>query len=240
MPTLEEDLRQHFLGREPSPIEGLSERGNFVYRRQIRNALKSGVLLAIPILVDKLGDDAVDELLERWMAEAPPTSRLYWKLPLEFAEWIQTLEELPHPAAAELVHFETIEVDVINAPDDPTDRGEAHALAPKHCVVLSESARMGIYFHPVHPMREGSPWPERSVQPHFVMVYRRDERMRYEEVPAHHAQLLAKLGEGVTIESGFDFLRGLYGDAIDPNELLTHLQRYAEIGIIHEAREEAG
>ncbi|MCZ7583424.1 MAG: hypothetical protein M5R36_08885 [Deltaproteobacteria bacterium] len=214
MPPLEQletNLRGLVFDREPAPVPGLDERGRRAYRRQVRRSLMSGVRLAIPIARRVLGEDAVNDWIERWLAERPPTTRAYWRLPLQFAEWLSARDDTPHPAFGELVHWESLEVDVLNAPDDASEHPAPDPTEDRR-LVLHPSARLGIYNHPVHKMTlDDAIWPERAPAPIFVLAWRKDDGLRWMETHPQTAQLLARAEGGGTLGAGFAFLDTLYG-----------------------------
>lgn len=232
-PRLEEAFRQTLLAPEPVPLEGMDERAWKVYRRQVRKSLMSGVRLAIPLTIALLPEEALDGLLEAWLAQAPPTSRLYWQLPMEFAAWLSQQPALPHPALAELVHWETIEVDILNAPDpDPSLTLEPEP-APEARVVLDPSARLCIYQHPVYRMKRDEPWPEPLPAPVFVVAFRVEERLRWRTITTPVAQLLATAAEhDVSLGHGLAMLAQAHGDGFDAEAVLAELRVLVDRGAL--------
>ncbi len=233
MTDLEAQLRQMLLAREPVEVEGLSARGQRVYRRQVRGSLMSGTRLAIPICDRLLGRAVMDTWLERWLDEAPPTTRLYWQLPLEFAQWCVGAPDHPHLAMPELIHWETLEVDILNAPDPSPWPGLTRDPAPDKQPALDPSARLCVYRHPVHRLDlDAAGWPEAAPDPVFLMAWRRDEHLRWRTLSAQCAQLTAHLVEhDAVLAVGLDFLQSLYGE-IDRDALVGELAALVEGGAL--------
>jgi hypothetical protein len=237
-PQLDRDLHRLFFDREPLPSErlsppqaGLDERAQQVYRRQVRSSIMGGVRLGIPITRRLLGEDPTDELIAAWLADAPPTTRLYWRLPMEFAAWLREQPDLPHPALADVVHWETIEIEVLNAADPTTsDLGSQPALDVH--IALDPSARLGIYHFPVFRMeREASTWPDALDAPRFVIAFRRDECLHWRLLSAPLAQLLARTTGGESIGEGLEFLGELY-EEFDPAPVITSLNQLVEEQVV--------
>jgi hypothetical protein len=231
--SLERDLRQLLLARAPAPVHGLDARAQQIYRRQVRKSLLSGARMGVPITRALLTPQGLDELLDRWLDAAPPTTRLYWRLSLDFAAWVAQLPDPPHPALAELVHWETLEIDVLNAPDpDPAQPLQAE-LRPDLGAQLDPSARLAIYQHPVFHISEDHPaWPEPSPQPSFVIAWRQHERLRWKIASPDLAQLLAQLANGASLQQSLDFLAQLYGPQLDADRLLRDLGQLQQRGVL--------
>lgn len=236
MSDLDQQLKDLLLKPEPTGVEGLSEDAQRIYRRQVRGSLYSGTRLAIPIAIKLLGDSIINAYIARWLHEAPPNTRLYWQLPLEFAAWFLQQTDFEHPALPELIHWETIEVDVINAPNpDPIELlhpKPSDALSP----VLDPSTRLCIYRYPVHRMtRSTEAWPTPLEAPTFLLAYRKEEVMYWKIISPQTAQLLAKASEGAQLSACYEFLEQLYGQidraSID-HELSTLVHKGALRGFV--------
>ncbi len=222
---LEEGLKQWLLRRDPKPFEGLDERSRRLYRRLVRRSLLSGVKGSLPMTCRLVGEAKVGELVARWIEESPPQTRLYWRLPLEFAEWVRSQEEMPHPCVGDLVHWEAVKLDVRNAPDEGASGGaEEWTLDP--------SARLGIYKYPVFRMgREDEECPRPLPGPTFVVVFRREERPMWRVLSGPAAQCLAQIAEGKSVKEGLEFLGGLY-EEVPEEEILEELQILRDRGAL--------
>lgn len=233
MDELQTKLRGLLLNRTPSPMEELDERAQRIYRRQVRRSLMKGVRIALPITRRLLDDEQLTALIARWLEESPPTTRLYWRLPLEFGEWLREQPDLPHPAAGELVHWESILLDVKNAPESDVDAAFDEPAPHRH-IILDPSARLGIYHYPVFRMtRSDDAWPEPGSTPTFLIAFRRDEKPYWRILSTEIAQLLAHTFDGKPISAGLAFLKELYGrvdEAAITEELTTLAERRILLG----------
>jgi hypothetical protein len=230
MKRLEDNVYSLLFGRAPGDVMGLSERGRFIYRRQVRKSLKNGVLPAIPITQRLLGAEQVGALMDDWLAESPPTTRYYWQLPLQFADWLRHTEREGHPALPELIRWETVEVEVLNAPDaDAWTHGDLSRDEVR--VETHPSARLCVQRCPVHDMRPGDGWPEPLPAPAFVIAFRRGERFRFKIIDAQVAQLLALSSEGRTLGEAFGELDRAYG-VVDRSWLRAELELLAAEGVL--------
>ncbi|MCB1154129.1 MAG: putative DNA-binding domain-containing protein [Deltaproteobacteria bacterium] len=252
--ALERQTRSMVFDTPAGTVPGLSERGHRVYRRQVRLSVKNGVKLAIPIARKLLGKKTIEAILDRWLNENPPETRLYWELPLQFAVWFAArydegaFADLNLPVAApELMHWECVEVAAINAPDGPSDDPDAiNAVdlsnleihdqpADDRKVVLHPSARLGVFRHPVHRISlKDAAWPEASDVPFCVLVYRPtgEEYAAWMELDPVTAQALAQAAEGKTLAECRAFLAELHGAAVPWDALLARLDTLRERGAI--------
>ena len=231
---LERGLQQWLLSRNPEPFDGLDKRARRVYRRLVRRSLIGAIRVSLPLTHRLLEGDQFTELVARWIEESPPTTRLYWRLPLEFSEWIRTskIDDLPHPAVADLVHWEAVKIDVRNARADGEEMELFDEPVPTSNAILDPSARLGIYRYPVYRMKRDAPsWPEPLPTPHFIVAYRRDEKPRWRRLSAMMAQLLAQLVEDQTIADGLAFLRQMYGD-VDEESIRENLRTLQVVGVL--------
>jgi hypothetical protein len=218
--ALEESLRAHFWNREPAHIEGMSERGHRIYRRQVRNNLFTAVKRALPISIHLAGGKAIDELIQAWLLAAPPQTRFYWELPVEFGTWIGSGEHATKPLAlAELIQWEVMEIAVLNGPNATSPSALGLSKIPEEELggALHPATRMGIYFHPVHRLtRDDVEWPKKSAGPLFIVGYRVGEKMHWLMVEAQSAQALAQLDEGKTVGQALDHVAQVYGKVDRP------------------------
>lgn len=223
---LDEQLHRLIFGPDGAEVDGLDERARAVYRRQVRRSLMGGVRLAIPIARRLAGEHTIDALLSRWLAESPPTTRLYWQLPLEFAAWLREVDGLEHAALVDLVHWETVEVDVLNAPS-------ADDSAAQPGIELDPSARLGIYHYPVFRLDAStSDWPDALDAPAFVLAYRRDEAVYWQVIDPPVAQTLARLAQGADLDEAFAFVAQIYGE-IDRDGLTSVIDGLVDVGAVH-------
>jgi hypothetical protein len=200
---------------DPARLE-VDEEKQRVYRGLVRNGVSSVIKKAVPVLRAVWGEDEVEELITRFLDEAGPKTRFYRAIPMDFSAWVQTLDDLPHPAISELVHFEVTQLEVMQAPNpEPALRREKpdDELAVEFC----PSARMLMFTHPVHKLsKDAEGLPGKSRQATVILAHRVAEKMRWVKLPVTVAQLLAVAVEqplgpamaalqasGVEVDEGF-------------------------------------
>lgn len=229
--ALEARIRGMVFGAEMYSIEGVSEEVQRLYRRLVRTNVFRAVQNACPIARGIRGEAAFDKLVARWLDERPPTTRFLRLVPLDFAEWLRGLEDPPHAALPELVHYEAVEVEVLGAPD-----AEPEALPRRpdegSFVKTHPSARLLAYAHPVHRLKRGATrFSEPASRPVLLVVWRADERMRWLEVPPVVAQTLMLCAEEQTLGEAFAHLEG-QGAAVDRGLVRAYLSDLCHRGAI--------
>lgn len=201
--TLEQGVRSLVFSREPALVPGLDEERQLLYRRMVRATLMQVVKNAAPRTSALLGDEAFRRLVGRWLEEAPPSTRILRHVPQELVAFCQALEDPPHPALGEVLHWDALEMEVTHAPDaeGPPPPATPHDDAG---VLSHPSARLAVYLHPVHGLsKQPSAWPKPSKQPTFLVAYRAGERLHWVAVPRAVAQVLLHTGEGLTLGQAF-------------------------------------
>lgn len=231
---LESTVRSLLFAREPSLLEGIEEERQLLYRRLVRTTMSTVVKNAIPRAQALLGDEATDRLIASWLERAPPTTRIFRNVPEGFVAFCQTLEDPPHPALAELVHWDVLEIEVTHAPDA---EGPALPTSPHDDAGVEShpSARLAAYLHPVHGVAKkgAKEWPRPSREPTFLVAYRGGERFQWLTVPKVVAQVLLATGEGLPLGAAFAMLQDAMleeqsGDVVDRGFVrswLVNLQR---------------
>lgn len=234
MTTLEQQVRAMLLDRELAPMEGLEERAQVIYRRQVRKSLLNGARLAIPVARKAVDPEVLEGILALWLERSPPTTRLYWRLSLDLAAWVAQMPDPPHPAFPELIHWETLEVDILNSPDAPAQAEPSPVLHPEKALLLDPSARLAIYQYPVYRMSTQDPsWPEAPLdQPAFVAGWRHQERFFWEALSPDVAQALAQIAQGATLSQALTALGQIYGEQLDAARVTSELQRLAGRGLL--------
>lgn len=194
-------------------MRDVDKRAQDVYRRLVRGNVYKVVRMAVPILREILGDEAVDAEIEKWLAAIPPQSKLLRMLPEEFAAWAVAQEDLAHPAMGELIHWETLEIGILHALDDD----EKHPPSPHNggYIAASNSARLCTFAHPVHRMKKGDEWPSALPAPVIVLGFRRGERLDWVELPPSVGQTIVLVAQGQTLGAAFGVLEDA-GHRIDP------------------------
>ncbi len=241
LPDLEGAVRALLFAKEPAPVPGLDDEIQRLYRRLVRTTLSNVVKNAVPRTKALLGEDALEALLARWLEEAPPTTRILRRVPEGFAAFCQSLADPPHPALAELVHWEVLEIEVTHAPDAD---GPARPTTPREDAFVEShpSARLAVYLHPVFGIAKGATaWPAPTKEPSFLVAYRAGERFHWVAVPKLVAQVLLHTGEGVTLGDALRAIEQQAGEVVDrafARSWLVNLQRRgALLGFPTAARE---
>ena len=177
---------QRALGRvctsespSPSDVEKLGGDAHLVYRRMVRFRIEDLHASALPLTLRALGRPALDALVGRFLAEAPPRSRFFRELPVAFAQWADALvNELP---AAPAHTQDALRLDALRwetrwrwAPAPP-QAPEPFAL--ERIPVAAPTLRRLDLQHGVHraPPEDGASWPERAT--FYLCVHRRPDHV---------------------------------------------------------------
>ncbi len=211
--SIEGGLRSLLYPPSAGYMRDVDKRAQDVYRRLVRGNIYKVVRMAVPILRDIIGDAAVDAEIEKWIASVPPQSKLLRMLPEEFSAWAVAQEDLAHPAMAELIHWETLEIGILHAPND--DENHPHAPHNDGYIAASNSARLCTFAYPVHRMKKGDGWPSALPAPVIVLGFRRGERLDWVELPPSVGQTIVLVAQGQTLGAAFGVLEDA-GHAIDP------------------------
>lgn len=216
---LERDLRSLLFSAEPGEpgaLAGVEPERRAVYRRIVRNNLFRTIRNTCPIARKLLGEQSFDRLVARFLDERPPTTRLYRELPLAFAAWLSSIDAAPHhPALPELVHFETVEVEVQQAPN-PSGAPRAGLPDDDAGIEADPSARLLAYTHPVHLLARGAErFPSPTPEPTFLVAWRLEENMRWRQIPAVLAKVLALCGEGLSLGRALALLEEQHPGQVD-------------------------
>lgn len=208
-----------------------------VYRRLIRGNLTGLLENAFPVCVTLLGLEAFDALVLQFLKAHRSQAPLFTELAAEFVQWLRDSTTLPHPALAELAHYEWVETALYQM--------DAHPLQPLSDAPLLEQplqcsplACALFYRWPVHQLGAGNPPDHPPAEPTTLLV-RRDEQgqVRFSVLGALAAQLLHAIGArpgrtGATYLGELAQLHGLDPDALqDPfSTLLLQLNAQGVIG----------
>jgi hypothetical protein len=200
---VEAGVRALIMGKDEAFMDDVSRRGQEAYRELVRTSLVSNVLRGCPVAHARLlaagHDGGITPLIHRFLDEQGPRTRLYRDVPLDFARWLAQLAQddasaLPHPSLAELIAWETLEIDVLLAPDaepQQVDRKPSDALA----VVFDPSMRLAAHQFPVHRLKRElgdgeAPFPSPG-GPWVIVAWRGTERFKWRTVTPAFGQLLA-------------------------------------------------
>lgn len=235
---LERAWRDLLLAKDAALMPGADEARQGVYRRLVRGNLTGSVKRGVPILRKMIGEPAVEALAARFLDEVGVKTRLVRFVPVEFAQWLMELppQDLPHPAAGELAHWEALEIDVIMAPD--ADARPTSTLTDDKHVDMHPSARLAAYRHAVHAMTTSSTqWPTSPAatsEPYILLAWRHGERFTWTQLDGGTAKVLVESSGGATIGDAIARVRAalVEGDALDVPRVraaLVDLQRRGAI-----------
>lgn len=219
---VERAWRKLLLAKDATLMPGADEARQRVYRRLVRGNLTGSVKRGVPILRKMIGEIAVEALAARFLDEVGVKTRLVRFVPVEFAQWLTELpaQDLPHPAAGELAHWEALEIEVIMAPD--ADARPTSMLTDETHVDMHPSARLAAYRHAVHAMTTASTqWPASpsaaTSEPYILLAWRHGERFTWAQLDGGTAKVLVETSGGATVGEAIGRVRAalVAGDALD-------------------------
>ncbi len=241
---VERGIRTLIMGKEASFMDDVSRRGQEAYRELVRNSLVGNVLRGCPVAHARLQASGEPEglkpLIHRFLDEQGPSTRLFRDVPMDFARWITLLTEeqsdaLPHPSLSELISWETLEIDVLIAPDaepqlvDKRPRGDL-------AVVFDPSLRLAAHQFPVHRLRREladgeAPFPEPG-GPWIIVAWRGTERFKWRTVSPAFGQLLALAAQsGAALDDVLGDMRAM-GQKVDAPYLRAQLADFVGRGAL--------
>lgn len=149
-----------------------------VYRRLVRENLRTVVDNAFPVARAILGARFDAELFDGFLADGGPRTSYYRQIPGDLVAWALARE---HPYA-DLLHYEWLELLAARHPADidapATDDGRVRP---------NPTLQMGVYGRPVHVMSREQPDPAPFAAPSAYLVWRRP---RTDEVVFHRVGLV--------------------------------------------------
>jgi hypothetical protein len=208
---VERGWRALLLAREPTLMGGADEARQHVYRRLVRNNISGSIRRGMPILRKIAGEERVDVLITRFLDEVAPKTRLVRFVAVEFAQWLMEnlaslpTAEVPHDAAGELAHWETLEIDVVMAADaEPPPVTATVSFVPRDDarVDMHPSARLAAYRHAVHAMTTSTtswPAPSSTGEPYILLAWRQAERFMWLQLDGGTAKILVETAGGATV-----------------------------------------
>ncbi|KOO70372.1 putative DNA-binding domain-containing protein [Stenotrophomonas maltophilia] len=219
----------------PAPA-GLDPRRVAVYQHLLFNNLLGLLSNGFPVCVRLLGEPAWSALVRHYFASHRCQTPLFTELAAEFVQWLQVQSQLPHPALAELAHYEWVETALYQLQADPLSA--PGAVDPLR-VPLQRSplAWPLLYQWPVHRLGADDAPTRPPTEPTGLLV-RRDAggEVRFAELSPLAVYLLSSIGEQPGLE-GQAYLRqlarahGLAEDGLaEPGAAL--LQQFVQAGVI--------
>ncbi len=175
--------------------------GLSIYRRLVRNTLFNVIRQACPRAQTYVGEDLFQELIATYLEEAILDEPIYWMIPVQFGQWVfQTGLDGTNtclnnnPALAELILWETIEIEVLNAPEGRDEMFVRH-ITPGSQVELVEHVRLIQFKYDVFRTDQSSNCPALK-QPEAILIYRQIERMFWRLLSPIEAAIIGLISEG--------------------------------------------
>ena len=177
--------------RVPVPA-GLDPQRVATYRRLFFNNVHSLLSANYPVLSGLLGADAWTALVRRFYAEQPSHTPLFTELGKVFLDWLQSLVDPPRPFAAELAHYEWVEMALMLDEHDPASVPvQATPDWWQQVIVVSPCAWLLGYRYPVHQIRTDFQPLLPPADPTFLVVWRdRSDRIGFMALNRVSARLL--------------------------------------------------
>ncbi|MBA0339945.1 DUF2063 domain-containing protein [Stenotrophomonas maltophilia] len=219
----------------PAPA-GLDARRLAVYQHLLFNNLLGLLSNGFPVCVRLLGEPAWSALVRHYFATHRCQTPLFTELAAEFVQWLQAQSQLPHPALAELAHYEWVETALYQLQAEPLPApGDVDPLR----VPLQRSplAWPLLYQWPVHRLGAEDAPTQPLPEPTGLLVRREaDGEVRFAALSPLAVHLLSSIGEQPGLE-GRTYLQrlatthGLAEDALaGPGAAL--LRQFLQAGVI--------
>ncbi|MDZ5843686.1 DUF2063 domain-containing protein [Stenotrophomonas maltophilia] len=225
--------------RDPDTVAapaGMEPRRVAVYQRLLFNNLLGLLSNGFPVCVRLLGEPGWSALVRSYFATHRCRSPLFTELAAEFVQWLQAQPQLPHPALAELAHYEWVETALYQLQAEPLP--VAGAIDPR-VVALQRSplAWPLLYQWPVHRLGADDAPRTAPAEPTGLLVRRdADGEVRFASLSPLAVHLLARIGErpgadGNTYLRQLALAHGLEEHALDEAGA-TLLQQFLQAGVI--------
>jgi len=218
------------------PPEGLDQRRLAIYQRLVFNNLLGLLGTAFPVCQQLLGETVWQALIRAYLANQRCRTPLFTALPAEFVQWLQAHPGLPHPALAELAHYEWVETALyqMEAKALPNSDGTDPLDRPLQRSALAWPL---LYRWPVHQLGSADAPTQLPAEPTCLLVRRdADGVVRFSKLSVLAFHLLASMDKG-TPRTGQSLLQALarqHGLAL--SSLLGHgttlLQQLQQTGVI--------
>ncbi|PTT61285.1 putative DNA-binding domain-containing protein [Stenotrophomonas sp. HMWF003] len=217
--------------RDPARVAspaGLDARRLAVYRRLVFNNILGLLGTGFPVCVQLLGDPEWTVLVRRFVAEHRAQTPLFTELAAEFVQWLQVQPTLPHPALAELAHYEWVETALYQLDAQPLPA--TPGLDPMHAPLQRSPLAWPLLYHwPVHRLGSDDAPPAPGDAPTGLLVRRDpDGQVRFATISPMAAQLLEQIGQqpghaGTWHLQQLALAHGLAADALlTPGAALLH------------------
>jgi len=184
--------------RDPAHVAspaGLDARRLAVYRRLVFNTNLGLLGTGFPVCVQLLGDPEWTVLVRRFVAEHRAQTPLFTELAAEFVQWLQVQPTLPHPALAELAHYEWVETALYQLDAQPLPA--TPGLDPMHAPLQRSPLAWPLLYHwPVHRLgSEDAPRTPGDAPTGLLVRRDPDGQVRFASISPMAAQLLEQIGQ---------------------------------------------
>ena len=208
--------------RDPAQVPappGLDARRLGIHERLVFNNVLGLLGNGFPVCVRLLGEAAWAALVRRYLAVHRAQTPLFTELAAEFVQWLQGQATLPHPALAELAHYEWVETALYQLDASPLP--PAPGLDPMRAALQRSPLAWPLrYRWPVHRLGTDDA-PTRPDPEPIALLVRRDPdgQVRFAAVSPMAAQLLELIGQhpgstGTTYLQQLAQAHGMAADAL--------------------------
>ncbi|MCS4279427.1 HvfC family RiPP maturation protein [Stenotrophomonas rhizophila] len=225
--------------RDPDHIaapDGMDPRRLGIYQRLVFNNVLGLLCNGFPVCVRLLGEAAWSALIRRFLAAHPAQTPLFTELAAEFVQWLQHQATLPHPALAELAHYEWVETALYQLDASPLP--PSPSLDPMHAALQRSPLAWPLLYHwPVYRLGTDDAPSQPAPEPTGLLVRRDpDGQVRFAAISPMAAQLLDLIGQhpGSTGAAYLQQLAQAHGMAADALHLpgAALLRQFHDNGVI--------
>ncbi|MER2177721.1 MAG: putative DNA-binding domain-containing protein, partial [Stenotrophomonas maltophilia] len=166
-----------------------------IYQRLVFNTVLGLLGTGFPVCVRLLGEATWATLIRQFFARHPAQTPLFTELAAEFVQWLQQQRALPHPALAELAHYEWVETALYQLDAQPLP--PSPGLDPMSAELQRSPLAWPLLYHwPVHRLGAEDAPPHPDAGPTGLLVRRDpDGQVRFATISPLAAQLLEQIGQ---------------------------------------------
>jgi len=225
--------------RDPDHIaapDGMDPRRLGIYQRLVFNNVLGLLGNGCPVCVRLLGEAAWSALIRRFFAAHPAQTPLFTELAAECVQWLQHQATLPHPALAELAHYEWVETALYQLDAQPLP--PSPGMDPMRAALQRSPLAWPLLYHwPVHRLGTDDAPSQPAPEPIGLLVRRDpDGQVRFAAISPMAAQLLDLIGQhpGSTGAAYLQQLAQAHGMAADALHLpgAALLRQFHDNGVI--------
>lgn len=225
-------------GLHPAPPD-IEPRRMKIYVDLFFNNIKNFLSTTFPIARDMLGPTDWLALCRAFFHEHAATSPYFAEISQEFLSFLDARREQANcaypPFLLELCHYEWVELSLDLEGDDDGEIPKGDEVLGQ--LRISTEARCLQYAYPVH--RIGPEHRPKGPDPTQLIVYRRDDQIRFLETNLPTLRMLSLLDAGTGAEAVSAVaheLEAAQGTSVDVEQLIaqgtTQLRQFAEMGIL--------